>query len=178
MTLACAAGGYYNVITSVLLLCISSHTLGHICPFPLRRTRGNSDIRDIISQPRFPNATVKCVRKRRFGPIIWGAIVIQLTLTTMNPFPMHSGGGTPAILTIAGSDSGGGAGIQVSRTTKNIFLLVFNTDELQADLKTFTSLGCYGASAVTALTAQNTKGVQAVHAVPPSFVEEQVRYRP
>ncbi|KAN0107573.1 Ribokinase-like protein [Russula decolorans] len=74
----------------------------------------------------------------------------------MNPFPMHSGGGTPAILTIAGSDSGGGAGIQ-------------------ADLKTFTSLGCYGASAVTALTAQNTKGVQAVHAVPPSFVEEQLR---
>jgi hypothetical protein len=52
--------------------------------------------------------------------------------------------------------------------------MVFNTDERQADLKTFTSLGCYGASAVTALTAQNTKGVQAVHAVPPSFVEEQV----
>jgi hydroxymethylpyrimidine/phosphomethylpyrimidine kinase len=49
---------------------------------------------------------------------------------------------------------------------------------MQADLKTFTSLGCYGASAVTALTAQNTKGVQAVHAVPPSFVEEQVRCRP
>jgi hydroxymethylpyrimidine/phosphomethylpyrimidine kinase len=77
------------------------------------------------------------------------------------------------MLTIAGSDSGGGAGIQVSRMT----LLVFNTDELQADLKTFTSLGCYGASVITALTAQNTKGVQAVHAVPPTFVEEQVRHR-
>jgi hydroxymethylpyrimidine/phosphomethylpyrimidine kinase len=53
--------------------------------------------------------------------------------------------------------------------------LNFDSDELQADLKTFTSLGCYGASVVTALTAQNTKGVQAVHTVPPSFVEEQVR---
>ncbi|KAI0296853.1 hypothetical protein BC826DRAFT_1003347 [Russula brevipes] len=61
----------------------------------------------------------------------------------------------PAVLTIAGSDSGGGAGIQ-------------------ADLKTFTALGCYGTSVLTALTAQNTKGVQAVQAVPPSFVEQQL----
>lgn len=58
-------------------------------------------------------------------------------------------------LTIAGSDSGGGAGIQ-------------------ADLKTFAALGCYGASVVTALTAQNTRGVQAVHEVPPSFVAAQI----
>jgi len=50
---------------------------------------------------------------------------------------------TPIALTIAGSDSGGGAGIQ-------------------ADLKTFSALGVYGASVVTALTAQNTKGVSAV----------------
>ena len=94
-------------------------------------------------------------------------------VTAMNFYPLHSGGGSPAILTIAGSDSGGGAGIQVSRS----ILSVFNTDELQADLKTFTSLGCYGTSVVTALTAQNTKGVQAVHTVPPPFVEEQVRRR-
>ncbi|KAI0317477.1 Phosphomethylpyrimidine kinase-domain-containing protein [Amylostereum chailletii] len=60
-----------------------------------------------------------------------------------------------AILTIAGSDSSGGAGIQ-------------------ADLKTFTSLGCYGASAITALTAQNTVGVQDVHPVPPAFVQQQI----
>lgn len=57
-------------------------------------------------------------------------------------------------LTIAGSDSGGGAGIQ-------------------ADLKTFSALGIYGASAVTALTAQNTRGVQAIHDVPADFVTAQ-----
>ncbi|MDX2158901.1 MAG: bifunctional hydroxymethylpyrimidine kinase/phosphomethylpyrimidine kinase [Hyphomicrobiaceae bacterium] len=62
----------------------------------------------------------------------------------------------PAVaLTIAGSDSSGGAGIQ-------------------ADLKTFTALGVYGASVITALTAQNTTGVQAVHAVPADFVMAQM----
>ncbi len=59
------------------------------------------------------------------------------------------------VLTIAGSDSGGGAGIQ-------------------ADLKTFSAIGCYGMSVVTALTAQNTQGVTGIHAVPPPFVEEQM----
>ena len=59
------------------------------------------------------------------------------------------------ILTIAGSDSGGGAGIQ-------------------ADLKTITVLGGYGMSAITALTAQNTLGVQGVHPVPVSFIREQM----
>ena len=59
------------------------------------------------------------------------------------------------VLTIAGSDSGGGAGIQ-------------------ADLKTFSALGCYGMTVITALTAQNTKGVTGIHAVPPSFAAEQM----
>ena len=59
------------------------------------------------------------------------------------------------VLTIAGSDSGGGAGIQ-------------------ADLKTFAALGCYGMSAITALTAQNTMGVQGIHAVPASFLKAQI----
>ena len=59
------------------------------------------------------------------------------------------------VLTIAGSDSGGGAGIQ-------------------ADLKTVTLLGSYGASVITALTAQNTRGVSAIHGVPPEFVAEQL----
>jgi hydroxymethylpyrimidine/phosphomethylpyrimidine kinase len=58
-------------------------------------------------------------------------------------------------LTIAGSDSGGGAGIQ-------------------ADLKTFSALGCYGLSVITALTAQNTVGVTGIHPVPPKFVQDQL----
>lgn len=63
--------------------------------------------------------------------------------------------GLPVALTIAGSDSGGGAGIE-------------------ADLKTFFALGCHGTVALTALTAQNTVGVNAVHQVPPAFVRAQV----
>lgn len=60
----------------------------------------------------------------------------------------------PIALTIAGSDSSGGAGIQ-------------------ADLKTFSAFGVYGASVITALTAQNTRGVSGVHQVPVSFIAAQ-----
>ena len=63
--------------------------------------------------------------------------------------------GTPVALTIAGSDSGGGAGIQ-------------------ADLKTFSALGVYGASVVTAVTAQNTRAVTAVEEVSPRLVAAQL----
>jgi hydroxymethylpyrimidine/phosphomethylpyrimidine kinase len=62
---------------------------------------------------------------------------------------------TPIAVTIAGSDSGGGAGIQ-------------------ADLKTFAAFGVYGASVITALTAQNTQGVKAIHDVPPDFIAAQM----
>ncbi len=62
---------------------------------------------------------------------------------------------TPSALTIAGSDSGGGAGIQ-------------------ADLKTFAAHGVHGLSAIAALTAQNTRGVAAVHVPPPAFLRAQV----
>jgi hydroxymethylpyrimidine/phosphomethylpyrimidine kinase len=60
------------------------------------------------------------------------------------------------VLTIAGSDSGGGAGIQ-------------------ADLKTFAALGCFGTSAITAITVQNTLGVSGIHSVPPEIVTAQIR---
>lgn len=61
----------------------------------------------------------------------------------------------PRVLSIAGSDSGGGAGIQ-------------------ADLKTFAALGCFGMTAITALTAQNTTGVSAIHGVPPEMLRAQI----
>jgi hydroxymethylpyrimidine/phosphomethylpyrimidine kinase len=63
---------------------------------------------------------------------------------------------TAIALTIAGSDSSGGAGIQ-------------------ADLKTFAALRVYGASVITALTAQNTLGVSGIHSVPPEFLKAQIQ---
>lgn len=59
------------------------------------------------------------------------------------------------VLTIAGSDCSGGAGIQ-------------------ADIKTFSALGCYAMSVITALTAQNTRGVRGIHPVPPAFLKDQL----
>jgi hydroxymethylpyrimidine/phosphomethylpyrimidine kinase len=79
-------------------------------------------------------------------------------ITPVEPDPVSTGEGSqlvPRCLTIAGSDSGGGAGIQ-------------------ADLKAFAAAGCYGMSAIVALTAQNTTGVTAVHEAPPDFVRAQL----
>ena len=64
-------------------------------------------------------------------------------------------GAIPNVLSIAGSDPSGGAGVQ-------------------ADLKTFSALGCYGMAAITALTAQNTRGVTAVHVPPVDFLVAQI----
>jgi hydroxymethylpyrimidine/phosphomethylpyrimidine kinase len=71
-------------------------------------------------------------------------------------YPARMPRSVPAVLSIAGSDSGGGAGIQ-------------------ADLKAFARCGVHGMTAITALTAQNTQGVTGVHAVPGEFIVEQVR---
>jgi hydroxymethylpyrimidine/phosphomethylpyrimidine kinase len=85
-----------------------------------------------------------------------GALAAEIT--PVEPDPVSTGEGrelVPRCLTIAGSDSGGGAGIQ-------------------ADLKAFAAAGCYGMSAIVALTAQNTVGVAAVHEAPPEFVRAQL----
>ena len=71
------------------------------------------------------------------------------------PTLTSSGFEYPRVLSIAGSDSGGGAGIQ-------------------ADLKTFAALGCYGMTAITAVTAQNTQRVQAIHGLPAAVVRQQL----
>ena len=85
---------------------------------------------------------------------------LRAEITPVEPDPGHAGEGrdhlpVPRLLTIAGSDSGGGAGIQ-------------------ADLKAFAATGGHGMSAIVALTAQSTVGVTAVHEVPPEFVVEQL----
>lgn len=74
---------------------------------------------------------------------------LALFFNRVRPFPRG------AVLSLAGSDSGGGAGIQ-------------------ADIKTITLLGSYAASVLTALTAQNTRGVSSIHGLPPSFVLDQL----
>src|SRR5918999_1845214 len=84
---------------------------------------------------------------RRGGALTSATSSLHLT-ARMPPTP-------PIALTIAGSDSGGGAGIQ-------------------ADLKTFHAFGVFGTSAVTAITVQNTLGVSAVHAIPLDIVTRQI----
>jgi len=77
------------------------------------------------------------------------ATELALLFNRVRPFPRG------AVLSVAGSDSGGGAGIQ-------------------ADIKTITLLGSYAATVLTALTAQNTRGVSSIHGLPPSFMLDQL----
>ena len=76
----------------------------------------------------------------------------MISPTTSSPSTGHR---YARVLSIAGSDSGGGAGIQ-------------------ADLKTFSALGCYGMTAITAITAQNTCGVTGIHGIPPEMLKAQI----
>ena len=88
----------------------------------------------------------------------WPIIGVCKTPISASSIPMSSNSPRfeyPRVLSIAGSDSGGGAGIQ-------------------ADLKTIAALGCYGMTAVTALTAQNTLGVRSIHGVPPQMLRDQI----
>jgi len=88
-------------------------------------------------------------RQRAASPIIFGMIE---SITSAPDASLRYA----RVLSIAGSDSGGGAGIQ-------------------ADLKTFGALGCYGMTAIAALTAQNTRGVSGIHPVPPAFLKAQIQ---
>jgi hydroxymethylpyrimidine/phosphomethylpyrimidine kinase len=91
-------------------------------------------------------------------PFVTGVPCSGAEITPVEPDPVRTGEGSalvPRCLTIAGSDSGGGAGIQ-------------------ADLKAFAAAGCHGMTAIVALTAQNTVGVDAVHEVPTDFVRAQL----
>ncbi len=100
--------------------------------------------------------------KRQVAGRRW-PIIFAMIHQTATPAPAGAAHPAPApvlrryarVLTIAGSDSGGGAGIQ-------------------ADLKTFAALGCYGMTAITAITAQNTQGVRAIHGVPPEMLRAQI----
>src|SRR5262249_49281473 len=102
-----------------------------------RRRRRRGDFR-AVAPGRSAGGGARAARRRRRGD--------RQTRACMS---------APIALTIAGSDSSGGAGIQ-------------------ADLKTFSALGVYGASVIAALTAQNTKGVSGVYAVPADFVTAQL----
>src|SRR6218665_4026480 len=94
------------------------------------------------------------------GGCRFGAWAIILAMTSSTPLPGAPGASDAIrryarVLSIAGSDSGGGAGIQ-------------------ADLKTFSALGCYGMTAITAITAQNTCAGTGIHGIPPEMLKAQI----
>src|SRR6478735_3219216 len=120
------------------------------------------------SSPRYASSSPwskssHCATPRAMSPMVAlahrGASFARLRTDPLNLIRLVPAKGVdltvPRCLTIAGSDSGGGAGIQ-------------------ADLKAFAAAGCFGTSAIVALTAQNTLGVTAVQELPPGFVEAEL----
>lgn len=89
----------------------------------------------------------------RSWPATWRTTTASMTTTTTTTESVRK---VAQVLTVAGSDSGAGAGIQ-------------------ADIKVCAARGVYCASVITAVTAQNTRGVQSVHLLPPHFVSEQLK---
>lgn len=128
-------GGLARIRSKVRLpvVAIGGITIGNACRVIDAGADAVAVISSVLSHPR-PDMAVTGLR---------------LLFNRQRPYPRGT------VLTVAGSDSGGGAGIQ-------------------ADLKTITLLGSYGASVVTALTAQNTRGVSSIHGLPPSFVIDQL----
>lgn len=134
---------------------------GYASAFSLDDLRRASDLIDsrVIALGGIDDTRLDTVRTLGFGGV---AVLGDVWKHTAGDLVMHfqhllrqTQGTAPIVLTIAGSDPSGGAGIQ-------------------ADLKTMTSLGTYGASVITAITAQNTLGVQSVHPLPPEAVTAQL----
>ncbi len=145
----------------------------HVTPTKKELTRGLglSGVREIVSRSRFPSVGIGGIHKENAGEIIRagadGVAVVSAICSADDPCLASSelaetvssaktGRRYSRVLSIAGSDSSGGAGIQ-------------------ADLKTFSALGCYGMSAITAVTAQNTMGVRGIHPIPLEILEAQIR---
>lgn len=130
---------------------------------------GTERLREIRQAVRLPIVAIGGIDRERIAEVVDAGVdaaaVVSAVMSDPNPalaarelslafnrsLPFPRG----RVLTVAGSDSGGGAGIQ-------------------ADLKTFALLGAYGMSAITALTAQNTLGVRGIHPAPAEFVAEQI----
>ena len=128
-------GGLKSIrgMVKIPIVAIGGITAGNACPAIEAGADAVAVISSVLSSPR---------------PDI-AAAELSLLFNRLRPFPRG------AVLSIAGSDSGGGAGIQ-------------------ADIKTITLLGSYAATVLTALTAQNTRGVASIHGLPPSFVCDQL----
>ena len=135
----------------------------------IRHLPGPGALAEIRRRIRLPIVAIGGINRDNAAPVIDGGAdalaVISSVLESREPglaaaelsllFNRRAEFPRGRVLTIAGSDSGGGAGVQ-------------------ADLKTITLLGSYGASVITALTAQNTRGVSNIFAPPPPFVAEQL----